>query len=383
MPSPLIFTPELLAKCPKDPKRAVPLLHRLATLEGRGGEAIRAQIERAAASVPEQQRPRVLGALLRNKSSSDDQVRATIGSLLLAKTLEDMGWSVEHEPEEAEGTPDLRIQKDGRQYLVEIRRVIDNRRKEDEMGLLRVRDALRHIETNTPLMLHSVKVSGSASLKRFVKHIERALSGPRPTGLQEFSEKDVLICYEVCPPLSDGLKVLAASYLPMEIIHGFPTDDIRKAINEKLGKYKVPLIVALDLVDSYLSFDAVESVLFGERAFTFDFDPEQGLVGEPRPGRTSSGLLVKRGADSDRARNRLLAALPFRLKVTDPDNPFQLHACLLANPAQEPPHDFKEFAPFPRLVVTSETAEGLLLQYRGEDDGLLTSTEAAQWNHHP
>jgi hypothetical protein len=167
------------------------------------------------------------------------------------------------------------------------------------------------------------------------------------------------------------------------VIHGLPTDDIKKAINEKLIRYKVPLIVALDLVDSHISFDAVESVLFGERTITFDFDPEQGLVGEPRLGRSPSGLLIKRGADAVRARERLLAALPFRLLGTGPDSAYQLHACLLANPAQEPPHDFKEFAPIPRLVVTAETAEGVLLQYRGEDDNLLTSKDAARWSHHP
>jgi len=382
MPIPLIFTPELLAKCPKEPILAVSFLYRLAVLEGREGEAIRAQIERAAALVPAPQRPRVLGSLLRT-SSSDDQVRTTIGGLLLAKALADLGWMVAHEPEEANGTPDLRIQKDGRQYLVEIRRVIDNRQKVDEMGLLRVRDALRHIQTNTPLVLHSVQVSGSASLKRFVEQVESVLAGSRPTGRQVFNEKGVLIHYEVRPPLEGGLEVPAASYLPTRVIYGSATDDIQKAIGEKLGRYKVPLIVALDLVDRHISFDTVEDVLFGARAVTFDFDPEQGIVGEPRPGRTASGLLAKRGQDGDRARARLLAALPFRLTSTGPDSTYQLHACMLANPAQESPYDFKEFTPMPRLVVTRETTEGRLLQYRGEGESIMTSKEAAQWTHHP
>jgi hypothetical protein len=56
------------------------------------------------------QQKKVLGHLL-GKSSSDDQIRANMGSIFLAEALRDFGWSVEFEPEEAGKTPDLRVRK--------------------------------------------------------------------------------------------------------------------------------------------------------------------------------------------------------------------------------------------------------------------------------
>lgn len=77
----------------------------------------RAQLERAAALVPEDKRAKVLGPLF---AASDDQLRVAVGVLLLAKTLNDLGWSVEFEPEIAEGTPDPHVSKPDAEYLVEL-----------------------------------------------------------------------------------------------------------------------------------------------------------------------------------------------------------------------------------------------------------------------
>jgi len=75
------------------------------------------------AVVPEEKRARALGPL-RAKAAPDDQVRGALDVLLLAKILSGAGWQVEYEPEEAGGTPDLRINKDCVEFLVEVRAVV-------------------------------------------------------------------------------------------------------------------------------------------------------------------------------------------------------------------------------------------------------------------
>jgi hypothetical protein len=90
------------------PKERRSLIHRWATFEGETREAARSQLEQAAMLVPEEKRSRVLGPL---HSDDDKQAMVAVGVVLLGKLLSDQGWQVEHEPEIAGQTPDLRIRK--------------------------------------------------------------------------------------------------------------------------------------------------------------------------------------------------------------------------------------------------------------------------------
>src|SRR5262245_28155922 len=92
---PLVFVPELLEQARNGTDALSPLLLQWASPSERA-QAIRDQIERAAALVGGSRRARVLGPL--TLRTSDDQVRTTVSTLLLGKTLTDLGWDVEHEP---------------------------------------------------------------------------------------------------------------------------------------------------------------------------------------------------------------------------------------------------------------------------------------------
>ncbi|HZI16182.1 MAG TPA: hypothetical protein VE153_37810 [Myxococcus sp.] len=306
--------------------------------------------------------------------------------LLLAKTLGDLGWVVEHEPEEAGGTPDLRISRNGYTYLVEVIRVTRQPPSDEERALFQIRDALRAVRTTTPLILHSVRVPGNASLKPFVRYIKDVLSRPPPEGHQVFEGNGVRISYEVRPPLAQGMEVPAAAFLPVRVLHGGGHELVRAALNTKLERYKTPLIVALDLFDLSLSFATVEDVLFGERVITFDFDPKEGTTGEGRLSRSDSGLLMSVGHSGARARERLVGVLPFRLSGSAPDGSWMVNARLLANPAREPLHDFAEFAPIPRLVVHRESEGVRHLRYRtGTSADAVEHEDDKQvgWSHQP
>ena len=105
---PLIFTPELMADANARSEATRPLIQRWAVFAGQGRELARGQLEDAARLVPPEKRRRALGPLY---SDNDKQVFAAAGVLLLAKTLTDQGWQVEHEPEIEGVTPDCRITK--------------------------------------------------------------------------------------------------------------------------------------------------------------------------------------------------------------------------------------------------------------------------------
>lgn len=88
----MVFTQTLLEQARATHERNRPLLYRWALWERAGADRVRAQLDTAAALVPEPQRPRVLGPLA---SDDDKHVLAATGVLLLAKVLHDQGWTVD------------------------------------------------------------------------------------------------------------------------------------------------------------------------------------------------------------------------------------------------------------------------------------------------
>lgn len=186
-----LFTPERLATLPEVAKHTSPLFTRWARWPGPEGEALRAQLERAATAVPPAQRRRVLGPLL-STSSSDAQVRDAMHLLLLAKTLADQGWEVEHEPVVESGlTPDLHIRRAGEEYFVEVRRVLGETHGWDKSAPLY--DAVAGLVTRRPLDIIDAQIDGGASLKGFRRHVEGLRTGPLPEGSQVFRDRGVLV----------------------------------------------------------------------------------------------------------------------------------------------------------------------------------------------
>jgi hypothetical protein len=126
-------------------------------------------------------------------------------------------------------------------------------------------------------------------------------------------------------------------------IHGGQHDVVRGHINEKLTKYKVPLIIALDFFDAADAFSTVEEVMLGREVFHVPIDLSgSGKMLEPRAGRAGDGLLVRLGDDGQRARSRLQAALVFGFQAVDS---MAVRARVLANPAAPQQLRLTQFAP--------------------------------------
>lgn len=376
----LIFTPDLMQRVKPTQQHSGPFLHRLALIAGPEGEALREQIERVAAAVPESKHQRVLGPI-RGKSSSDDQVEDALGTLLLAQTLTDLGWEVEHEPEEAGGTPDLRIRKGEVVYLVEVRRVAGSMRDVFSRDISLLRDALSDFETKTPIYIQRVRVDGQSSLKPFVKHLKKLLAGPRPVKLQVFNQDGVYVQFHVHKPLET--EIPAVSGWAGEPILGQDLEAIRAAIHEKLGRYKVPLIVALDLRHLPWSFHAIEDVVFGQTVVKVPIRMDGGAVDEPvRVARANDSIFVEAGSNGERARTRLQALLPFQLTSSD-TRLLAVQARVIANPALVPAPQLREFDPIPRLVLTEQTSERGLMNYMVESTRITDTKELANWRHVP
>jgi hypothetical protein len=378
--TPIIFTDRLRHLASRSPRHSAPLLHRWAVLGGDRGEALREQIERAAALVPELKRRKVLG-LLTGKSSSDDQVRAAVGSILLAKTLRDHGWSIEFEPDEAGGTPDFRIEKSGSAFVIEVRRVAKPDASPSDRDISRIRDALDDIETRTPISVRGLSISGDVSLKPFKRHMKELLAGNPSAGPRSFHEGGVYVGFYVHDALPEPMPAIFSwSGSP---ICGGQHEEVRAHIDEKLSKYKVPLIVALDFVDFMDPFTTVEEVLLGTEVMHIPIDLSgSDRAGEPYAGRADDSILVRRGADGDRARSRLQAVLAFGL-VHNAEGSIDLHARVFGNPAAELPLRLSEFAPIPRLVVVEETVTERKLRYLGSNDEPFDPGDAPVWRHVP
>jgi hypothetical protein len=349
---PLIFTPELCAKARGPLRGLTPLLLRWAGDEGVQADRIRDQIERAASLVHESKRRRVLGQIA--VGASDDQVKAAVGGLLLAKMLVDQTWDVEFEPAVGTQTPDLRIRKPGIEYIVEIRRVVGRARGGSRERRL-VHDALRGIRTATPLHVEALQVDGGSSLKPLVEHVKTVLAArPRPSGRQRFASRGVMMEYEISTPRGDEPIFSAVFGWPIQVFSGDDADLVMEAIKQKLYRYKQPIVVALDVTEVMDGFDDAVDALYGERNFIV---PIHAGCSEP-PGKAhlgpmQDGMLTGNDRDAVRVRKRLIAALPFSWGIRDKSEGFGVSARVLTNPAIEPPTLLEEFAPVPRFVVAS------------------------------
>lgn len=380
----LIFTPLLRQHAePTRSKHYRRLIHRWAIDERH--EGVRAQLERAAALVPAERRGRVLGPLT-GKSSSDDQVRAAAGSLLLAKTLGALGWSVEFEPVLDGGAPDLRITKDEAGFVIEVRSVPRPESNPTDEAIARIQDALDTIKTTTPFSIRAAHVPGNASLKRLATFVRQVLSqSPAPQAPRHtFNEDGVLVVLEGGPGrLAFDEPTSAIAGWTLRPMFGDQCDVVRNAINEKLNTYKVPLIVALDFIDPMDAFATSEQVLLGRQstivpvALTDDAPYEP-----PRAGRVDDGILHHQGADGNRARARLQALLPFTLLPED-TGALTFRGRIMTNPGAEQSLRLREFTPMPRLVVAADDGRTRTLQYLDERDQVIEPKRLGAWQHVP
>jgi hypothetical protein len=375
---PLVFTSALLDKARAGVNPLSPVLMKWAAIPGERGEKLRNQVERAAALIPEMKRTRFLGHL--RERATFLEARAALGVLLLAKGLVDMGWSVEYEPLIGRQTPDLLIRRGSAEYLVEARRVV-GRFHEGEREIVafeRLGKALEGVKTGTPIHVTHLSIDGRASLKPVVKHIREVLRSPPPEGPQSFFSVGVQLAYEVFDLSEEGevLPALCGQQLPT--VAGSDADRVKAAIDEKLLIYKQPIVVAVDLIGVAGDFGAVRDAFYGQRPIIVPVNLARGGdAGAPRVGPATGGMLVGRHRDALRARERLVAVLPFALDDMR-TGPFRLRAQLLGNPAADPAPDFAEFAPIPRCVVMERT---------GREEALMSwepkTGEPGRWRHTP
>jgi hypothetical protein len=347
----LIFTDDLIARARAQPEARRSLIHRWAVFEGPAREAARYQLDAAASLVPPSQRARVLGLL---HSNDDKQVMAAAGVLLLAKVLGDHGWLVEHEPSISGGTPDLRIQKGQADFLVEIRRVVG------DLGVPtaypRLRAALTGIQTKTPASFTAIEVDGGASLKRFRAFLLQVLSEKR-IGPQVFAEPGVLIRFELHHhPREHETEVIFSYCAREEMITIDERPKVRAALDEKLRKYRFPLIVALQGIDEGDLFRAAEDELFGSVVCVFPTGQAEGSARTPWIERQSDSAVVRPDSNGDRVRARLEALLPFVVNITGQG--FAVRARLLANPAKPGVAGLEEFRPIPSVLHLGSTRMG-------------------------
>lgn len=379
MSQPLIFHRTLLDAAAGAPRYRAPLLLRWAAQRGTRGSMLRRQLERAAKQVPEAQRRRVLGFLL-SASASDDQVRTTVGVLLLAKTFCDLGWSVQYEPETAGGTPDLRITKGDARFVVEARRIPAADRQPSDRAVARIRDALAGLQTRTPISIRTATVDEQASLRPFVRYLKDLLnSGAEKRRGHTFHERGVLVGFDIGGPFPRPMNAVMG--WSGRVLHGRQRAEVRTALDEKLRKYKVPLVVALDFFDFLDPFETVEEELFGSEVTHVPIDLGDGrATRQPYAGRTADSMLLRTASEGERARNRLQAVLAFALLPTE-EGPYELRARVYANPIA--PLPLKEFAPIPRLVVIGEHGDHRGFAYVGHRHRRLSAKGLAGWRHVP
>jgi hypothetical protein len=340
----LIFTDELIAAALARPEERRSLVQRWALFEGTARECARRQLEEAAVLVPETQRRRVLRPLW-----SEDHIQATTatGSLLLAKVLSDQGWAVEHEPEIYGGTPDLRIRKGSVEFVVEIRHVAGDLALPPAYD--RVRAALQDIRTKTPASFTVLEVDGGASLKPFRKFLMELLREPR-CGPHDYRATGVHIRFRLHLSPRDTETGVFFSYGRENMISVDERPKIRAALDEKLKKYRVPLIVALQGIHDGDMFRAAEDVMYGSVVGIF---PVSRANGEPPPParteRLPDSAALRPNSDGARVRERLNALLPFTLHI-DHQRGFVLRARVLGNPARPEVSGVREFLPIPSVV---------------------------------
>ncbi len=365
----LVFTDEILARACEPRDALDPLVLQWAGMAGEEGARIRGQIERVAALVPEPRRARVLGPIA--VVASDGQVKSAVGGILLAEMLQAQGWDVEFEPFVGTQTPDLRIRKGELECVVEIRRV-EGRSNEGQRPRLLVSRALRGIRTSSPLHINVLQVSEDASLKPFRAHVEEVLkTRPLPVGTQSFKSHGVFVAYEVHDGNSNPVFPAVVGW-PMRMIHGNDADRVTSAINAKLRAYKCPIIVALDLDGVMGGFEDVVEAFYGARKIHVPIhyggaEPP----GDAYLGPMEEGMLVGTRRDATRARERLVALLPFNWGIhrSRPELGLSISARVLENPAQGNTVSLQDFDPIPRFYVASrQDAETAMMQWQPPED---------------
>ena len=376
--APLIFTPDLMARAAKAPRHSSPLLMRIAARDDdMGGPARRAQLERAAAIVPPEQRGRVLGPVL--KGGTDDQVGAALHALLLAKALHDLGWQVEFEPEVDGLTPDLRISKDSNDFIVEIRRVegfVDYNAR----ALARLADSLESKSTRTPVSVRSITLPASASLKPFVRHLEKLWQEQAAPGEYSFHQDGVFVVFELVGPFDEPWPAYWGSTGGASF--GGQHTDVQEHLDDKLRRYKFPHIVALDFVDPWNPERTVEDALFGQRIVYVPVSLNGGDPGEPYPGRAPDGIVFKGGDQGRRVRTRLQGVLAFWFEVSDSGD-LVMRARVFENPGSTVPVGLGMFAPIPRIGLVERTEQGGVMRYVDSEGAVLDSDAIMSWGHVP
>ena len=379
--APIIFTDALCEQALKTSRYSGRLLHKWARLGGERGDALRAQLERCAAIVPEAKRRRVLGPIT-GKGSTDDQVRGAVEGLLLAKTLHDHGWTMEFEPEVSGKTPDLRIEKNGGEFFVELRRVAAPTSYPSNEDFDRLKDACGGLWTRTPVRIRGLRIDGQASLKQFRSYLEQLLQSHPSPGRYSFPEDEVkagvYVSFEVLGEVPGELPaIFSCQYSP---VVETPKEKVRACIDEKLGRYSAPLIVALHFYDYAYAFKTVEEVLLGSEFINVPirFD-DQKAVEAPILTRAHDSMLLRHNGAGERARERLEGVLSFFV-VGSAAGAFDVCARMYGNPHAEPPRRFAEFAPMLRLVVVESDADTRRLAHLGVDDVELDVDDPVWWH---
>lgn len=340
----LIFTDDLISAARARPEERRSLIQRWSLFEGPARDAARRQLEDAAILVPEPQRSRVLGPLF---SESHMQATTTTGSLLLAKVLRDQQWVVEYEPEISAATPDLRIRKGRAEFVVEIRHVAGDLALPPALD--RVRASLQDIRTNTPARFTVLEVDGGASLKPFRHFLMQALRKPR-SGPHEYRASGVHIRFTLDLSPRETLTGVFFSYGREDMISLDERPKVRAALDEKLKKYRFPLIVALQGIDDGDLFRAAEDVMYGSVVCIFPISHAKGDPPTPaRVERLPDSAVLRSNSDGDRVRARLEALLPFTLQIAS-GRGFMLRARVLGNPARPEAPGLREFLPIPSVL---------------------------------
>ncbi len=137
-------------------------------------------------------------------------------------------------------------------------------------------------------------------------------------------------------------------------------------------------LVHFSLVEVLGEYQAVRDAFYGAQPIVVPIDMTgRGRAGDARLGAMQNGMLVGRDRNAQRARERLIAVLPFDWGLTRSSATFELSAQLLGNPAFEPPPGFAEFAPIPRFIFSE----------RRDDQTVMMRWEPApnpkDWSHRP
>jgi hypothetical protein len=288
---------------------------------------------------------------------------------------------LEFEPEAAGGTPDLRVTKNDSEFLVEVHRVEAPATIPSQRDLMKIQAALEGIKTRTPISVRSASIAGDASMRPFAEYMSSLLSGNPRSGAASFQEGDVFVGFHIHRPWADPIGAYAGC--TFQPIFGNQNKEVREHITEKLIKYKVPLVVALDFFDLYDSFMIVEDVLIGQQVMHVPVDPTgEGKAGATYPGRVQDGLLHHGGSDGRRARTRLQGVIAFGLPYGE-EGAFEFRGRVLENPGAEEPLSLAAFAPIPRLAVVGTTDQGRELRYLDAVGEQLSPPKLASWRHAP